>query len=379
MQFRSEEDRYIISRWMYGIGAPIMSDAEYTLLHALMQKRNTLPDYTNRSWSSDPCPRALLIAYNLGEYAIDIMNTSRTESIASLGSELDVEREFRDMHERHVVSYKHDGFSIIGYYHNGYPIGARSRGRLTDAIDFSAAVNVMPKQIDRLGTVGVIGELTLTKDAFTALTIMFPEKNLISNRSAVRTALVNPAAHHLLSFTAFDVEDCDDMDEIIPFLNRNGFNTPCFREVDNYQDLMYQLKELDNGYKAYPYPTDGAVVRTVKGSWKKAIRIWSWEEPILSSFVEGYRETFNRMRIPMQVRIFPIRREGAIQRRVNVTNLSRVISNNLFIGSPICFSIKSAANADLEEQATRVMQEMYAGRFEAYQQYIREREDVRMK
>ena len=52
--------KYIIARWAYSVGQPIMSDAEYTILDRSMKARFPKNPYCQRSWSSDPCPVAML-------------------------------------------------------------------------------------------------------------------------------------------------------------------------------------------------------------------------------------------------------------------------------------------------------------------------------
>ena len=56
MEFRdlSSRDKFIASRWAYSVGAPIISDAEYTLLLDYMKSAYPNDEYVNRSWLSDP-------------------------------------------------------------------------------------------------------------------------------------------------------------------------------------------------------------------------------------------------------------------------------------------------------------------------------------
>ena len=49
-------DQFILSRWAYSIGEPIITDPEYTVLLNAVKSEYPNSEYVNRSWSSDPCP-----------------------------------------------------------------------------------------------------------------------------------------------------------------------------------------------------------------------------------------------------------------------------------------------------------------------------------
>ncbi len=77
------EDKYILSRWAYSVGEPLpdMSDADYNNLHRYMRDQKLLPDYTERAWSSDPCPYELLKKYNMENLAHNVILSDKTESM----------------------------------------------------------------------------------------------------------------------------------------------------------------------------------------------------------------------------------------------------------------------------------------------------------
>ena len=87
----SDLDKYILARWCYSIGKPIISDAEYNQLHRTISTLYPDNPYVNRSWSSDPCPKDLLIANGMSQYIFDVVLTDKTVSIPSLNSYLELE------------------------------------------------------------------------------------------------------------------------------------------------------------------------------------------------------------------------------------------------------------------------------------------------
>ena len=79
-------EKFIIARWMYSIGEPIMEDAEYTILHSEVAKEYPDSPYLRRSWSSDPCPIQLLRDNGYSDAIRDITLSDKTESIPSVNS-----------------------------------------------------------------------------------------------------------------------------------------------------------------------------------------------------------------------------------------------------------------------------------------------------
>ena len=70
--------------------------------------------------------------------------------------------------------------------------------------------------------------------------------------------------------------------------------------------------------------------------------------------------------------IEPILVDGYRRTKVNVTNLQCIIDNNLKIGSPIAFDIRSAVGCVLNTTKTKELQDKYDGRWEIYKQEIDE-------
>ena len=123
----------------------------------------------------------------------------------------------------------------------------------------------------------------------------------------------------------------------------------------------------------YSEPTDGLVY---DGEIRRAIRLWAWEEPIYYSFVTGYLEQYGPYRISPSILIEPILRKGTTQRRISLTNWQRIMVFNLQPGAPVAFRIASSADAVFDEEATRLVQKQWDGKWEEYQKMIRENEEI---
>ena len=70
--------------------------------------------------------------------------------------------------------------------------------------------------------------------------------------------------------------------------------------------------------------------------------------------------------------------KNSTQRLVSCTNYQRIIDNNLRVGLPIAFRLSSMAIADLDEEATRLLQSEWAGREEEFRKWVDEREELKM-
>lgn len=101
--------KYIIARWAYSVGQPIMSDAEYTVLDRAMKAKYPKNPYCLRSWSSDPCPVAMLREYGYPQLIRAVVLSDKTESIPSLNSLIEVRTMYESMHAPHSVSLRSMG------------------------------------------------------------------------------------------------------------------------------------------------------------------------------------------------------------------------------------------------------------------------------
>lgn len=375
----SWEDRYILSRYLYGVAEETIDDKKYTSLHKNMVSKSLLPEYTSRSWSSDPVPVALLTKYDRVDLIKKYNLTDRTESIPSIGSFDEMAEQLQPVFEPGFLSQKMDGWNYQVTYnsHGKYKL-SNTRGRTGDPVFMDTKLPCIPDSIsvrddDNRDHV-IVGEVSLDEDAFEELKRMFPNLPSVSQRSSVATAIANPSAHHLLSFRAFDIKGVGNAEEIIPQLKEWGFDTPFFTRVENYFDLYGLIVKYGLDERVLKQSTDGLVFWKASGGFKVALRVGHWEEKTYQSFVVGYIESYNTHNVSQSLEIYPILREGATQRQVNITNWRRIIDNNLEIGSPIAFIVKSDSTADIDEVVTRQLQKEFEGKYEIYKHQVMARE-----
>lgn len=355
-------EKYILARWCYAIGEDYISDMEYKYIEDKLREEDPDNIYVNRSWSDDPCPIALLEKYNLMKYYRNIKFDHKSESIRSIIDEQTYKSQFAYLNTRTRVSYKIDGFNIQVNYYNGEVISAETRGRTGNSLNANVVMQIVPKSIPFKGKVKVTGELSIPKDKWKLYQL---ETGNSSQRNSVSTALARGDVEYL-SYLAFSIQlEKDEVtDDPYNVLQSIGFKTPMCMYVDSFDKLDKAIDLMGKRDKAYNYLTDGLVVET--GSLQVALRIRNWKEEMLRSYVTGYTENTGVYGDAMVVDVHPITVDGARRSKVNVTNLQYIMDNNLQIGFPIAFNIRSAANCVLNQTRTQELQEEWAGRYEEY-------------
>lgn len=369
----TDKETYILARWSYSVGQPIYSDAEYNVMHSAMKDLYPDWEYVNRTWSEDPCPTELLKSIGREDLIYAIVLSDKTESIPSLNTWTDVRDTLNPLIRERLftASMKHDGWNIQVTYYNGQIVGVFTRGRSSDAVDVTGLKSLMPETIPVKGRVKVVGECTVSFALFREMKEKF---NNALPRSAVSTALANPEYIKRLSFHAFDIIGYTP-DDMFATLIQWGFKTPAYLYVDGKESVESVIGKLSEAHKTYPYPTDGIVFAS--GSYKRAVRVAAWEEPIYKSYITGYEESYGPYTISMKLAIRPVSTVKGKQYRLPITNLSRIIENNLKIGSPVAFRIVSGANADIDLDTTKLLHKQYYNRYTEFKALIDREETFR--
>lgn len=362
----SEFEKFVIARWMYGIGRPIMTDAEYAALHRCITSTMPESEYLKRSWSSDPCPVELLKCYGYEDAITHVKLLDRTESIPSVTTWSEIHNIAANFNGAGTLSMKHDGWNVQGNYYNGELIDVHTRGRAAEPRELEQLYTRFPKTIPYKGSVKIVQEATVSKSNFSECVRLW---NSANERTAVSSILANPQYTYLLELHAVDLHGVvfNAVDKF-RILQEIGFNVPEYQIVHNYDELLTAIQFLSERYHTYNSPTDGVVFDS--GNSVHALRVQAWEEPIFYSYVNSYGETHSAYRIVPEVRIQPILREGTMQRVIPITNWQRIIDNDLQIGSPIAFRVASGAIADFDEEATRLAHKEWEGRYDIYRMQV---------
>ena len=360
-------ENYILSRWEYAIGVePRMSDMEYNEFHAMMLKEMPDNEYVKRTWSEDPCPVELLRKYHRLDLYRDIKIKFGSESIGSLRSMDEVEAMFKNLNKKTRVSLKCDGWNTQTNYYNGGVISANTRGRETNAIEANVITDVVPQKIPLGKRVKVIGEALIPNDRWKDFQLLTGNTG---QRHSVSTILANNQAGYV-KVMAFNIvsTDVEVPEDKYAALKEWGFETPMYVWVSNYDQLLNAIKMLGSMKDRVNYETDGLVVENA--DVQIALRVGAWQEEDLLSYVTGYTQSPTPYGFSMTLNVKPIKVNGVTISNPNITNINQIVKNNLKIGSPVAFVMRSGANPVVNLTKTLMLQEEYEDRYDEYRERV---------
>lgn len=363
-------EKYIIARWCYAIGEDYMDDIEYRQVEDSVKDCYPNSEYLHRSWSDDPCPLELLEKFNMMHLYRDIKFHHQSESIRSINSDSEFETQFKNLNKPSRLSYKLDGWNIQVNYYNGKPISAETRGRTGNSLNANIVTSIVPQNIPVKGKVKITGELVIPNAKWSLFKL---ETGNVSQRNSVSTALAKEMTE-FLEFVSFSVqtEDVTLTEDAYDILVKWGFNTPRKITVNNFLQLNKAMEILGQLNETYKYPNDGLVIENE--DYQLAIRVGTWKEEIMCSYVTSYEENHGAYGVAMVVNIKPVVYNGTTRRQVSVTNLQYILNADLRIGSPIAFDNRSMVTAVLNTTETAELHKEWAGNFEGFRKMIDERE-----
>lgn len=362
-------DRYIIARWSYLIGEPILGDVEYDYLDKEFKRLYPNDEYSKRHYPFDNCPTELLQKYNLSNLIVNTVMGYAAESIYSINNEPEFRSVFSSLNKKSRLSFKIDGWNMRASYYNGHLVKLETRGRGGNNLDTTMCAKLVPQKIPEKRRVAVTGECNIPNSLWGEFKALTGNND---QRSSVRTAFVNNMVNYL-AFLAFNVtiegvqEEFDHYDK----LKEWGFKTPTFRWVESYQQLVTLIKVMSALNKSYDYLTDGLVIEN--SDYQYAIRLGAWEEHSMWSYVTGYEESQGMYGVALNVKVYPITNEGKTFPTVSIVNIANIEENHLSPGSPIAFNLRSGANVVIDTAETHTLQERWKGKYEEYKTMIEER------
>lgn len=362
MFIQDMQHRFIVARWAYLMGEPIISDPEYDALEREYKMTYPESEYSQRGWAYDECPKELLTMYGLTHLIANPIMGYAAESIESKNTWQDFEIAFSSINEPTRVSFKIDGWNTRASYYNGLLIRVETRGRTGNNLNISAAKGLFPRRIPIMGRVAITGELSIPNEKWPAFKLRTGNSD---QRASVRTAIAQNDINSL-SFLAFNI--FAEKEQYIPDayakLRELGFITPAFVIVNSYAELIDAVRFMSDKDTEYTHLTDGLVVENSK--LQLAVRLGAWQEHSMCSYVTGYEEDVGMYGTYLKVTCAPVNVEGKTFSRVSLNNVGNIISSGLCIGAPIAFALRSSANVVLDATKTYELQKAWAGRYPEY-------------
>lgn len=361
MYIEDNYDRYVVARWCYLMGEPILSDIEYDKLERWFKEEYPDDVHSKQAWSFDDCPSELLTKYNLQSLICNPVMGYMAESIYSINNQPEFEQKFANLNEKSRLSFKIDGWNTRVSYYNGNIVKIETRGRSGNNIKMNELAKLFPSKIDIKGRVAVTGEMSIPHSKWQAFKALTGNSD---QRASVRTAIANNSID-VLSFLAFNIF-CEDAtyNDAYEKLNELGFQTPRFVYVSNIKELREGIELMSFLNHGYDYLTDGLVIENAH--IQNAIRLGAWEEHSMWSYVTGYEESRGMFGNYLKLKCSPIQVEGKTFSKISIANIANIIENNLRIGYPVAFNLRSSANVVIDTSETAMLQKQWAGRYDEY-------------
>lgn len=377
-------DLYILARFMYRVGYPILSDSDYDGLNRLIIRSNQLSEYVNRTYDDDPIPYNLIKEFSLSSYLPKLGTMSRyskyldEEKSLSISAVTNIDEVFdfvkKSRGQDLVLSLKVDGVNIKNLYVENTHELSMSRGRKGEGFDVTEnARNVLPQKVDNSNIMlKVFTEMVVPKAHLAELQQRYnPDKYKTPKSSALSMLRVRHTScdYDKLQPYAFNAEgfDCNTKLELLKKLEENGFkvvphmgikNEEIPSDRDKFNQWFTDLAD-EMYFKYKDIPSDGLVleidnlnfVDEINGQYSNrniAVKLGYWKFDCYESIVTDIIFEQQRINKSCRINIEPVvTNDGATVSFINGYNPSIIIENNINIGSKVKFERHSNTISNL--------------------------------
>jgi len=377
---------YVLARYMYRVGEPILSDAVYENLQGQLMKIGGSPieEYFNRPYDDDPVPVELL-----SEFGIKPVYFVKEESRRDLYSYLNEDKSYSirtavSYEEAYdffmmlkanrldfVASLKIDGVNTKMLYVDSRFALSLSRGRNGDSFDYTDnSAKVMPEFIEGVPPVlKIVGESFVVSEGLPVLRERYGKPDgYVSSKSAAISML--RVAHErqdyrYLRTKVFYAEGVDGtLAGTFKKLGKAGVDTVPYM-LFSWEAVPNDFGEFSQWLKdeVFDYmktagdgvPSDGVVIEVNDLSWlgtehgqyvdrQLALKFGHWGYAYYEGVITNIRIEQRRVYQSVRIEIEPVRtRDGNSAAVINSFNPSIVINNDLFVGKKVYFERNSEA------------------------------------
>jgi NAD-dependent DNA ligase len=385
------DDIFILARFMYRIGEPILSDEVYSKLELHLQKKFSpkLKDYFERTYDDDPVPEDLLSEINY-KYIPPVQQEGREDLIRYLDEEksfsIDSVTNYRDAYsffsryreekQDLMVSIKLDGINTKTLFLDGQLRLSLSRGRSGNGFDLTDNIvkSMIYKVSDAPDEMKVFSEAYVDFDYLPALRQKYNPDGYKTPKSAAISLLrvkhdIEDYEH--LNVTTFAVDGIgSSVDEIYKKAEEMGFNVVPHKLI-KWQDIPEGLDEFVEWSKAEIFDyfakmafnqngdmiisSDGIVVEVNDKNYtpvqtnqyidtQLALKFEQWGFLISSGIIEEIICEQQRVLASCRIRIKPtLTQDGCKAEYINGFNHSILVKEGLKIGSRVYFERNAGA------------------------------------
>lgn len=377
---------YILARYFYRIGEPIINDPLYDQLEqSLKSTAPELGEYFARTYDDDPVPVDLLNKIGYQHTAstgasdatrselFSSMNEDKSLSIRSYTSYEEAWPFFQHAREQKLdlmTSLKMDGDNTKMLYVNGKYTLAMSRGRDGNSFDFTDTVkNIMPDIIKTAQSeLRVYGESFVVAEALPLLRNKYNADKYKTCKSAAISMLRvehDPADYKYLKTKVFFADGlANTLECMFDDLEQQGIETAPHQLVhwqdipETYENFVPWLKTtvLDKiAAMGIGMPSDGVVVEVNDLLWEDtvtnqysnrrvALKFEQWNFRYTRGVIRGILIEQRRVFKSVRVTIDPVvQYDGCTATTINTFDLAVLIDNDLCVGKEILFEKNSGA------------------------------------
>lgn len=375
---------FILARYLYRIGEPILPDPVYDQLErAVKSSCSDLEPYFNRTYDEDPIPLDLLNELGIKPAVFTDLNakgdlfkyldeekSSSIKAIVSFEEAYEYFMYLKANQQDFVASLKMDGDNTKMLYVDSEFALSVSRGRNGEAFDFTEnSAKVMPRFLKNdLKYLKVTGESYVESDKLEYFRNKYNKDKYKTSKSAAISLL--RVAHDredykFLRTKVFMAEGlADSLHEMFKKLEDAGIETPPYKPF-SWQDIPTDYDNFCSWLKAevldvmheqgQGIPSDGVVIEVDDLLWQgveknqystrqRALKFDHWsfkyDKGIITDIKIEQRRVFKSVRVEIKP---VITYDGCEARYINTFDPSILISNDLYVGKEVYFERNSGA------------------------------------
>lgn len=374
------EEVYKLARFCYRCGEPIIDDEIYEDLTEYVKQEGMLEEYTNRTYDDDPIPYEQVNEFGYNYLVENITSSSPYESLLEEDKSLSIQA-LTDLTEVYqffesndfcdvMTSIKVNGVNSKTLYVNNRFELSRSRGRKGNAFNYSKRVSQQyPSSIDTDNDVTVFGEWYVPTEHLQYLRDKYDRNKYVTERGSAISMLRRDheeSDYKFLTYRAFTAEgvpNCNTMEEVMEWLDSNGFivvphkvirGTDIPREFSKFAEWI--SKYADEFFaENIDIPSDGMVIQvndlnkesSITGQYSSkniAFKTGPWDFSEYTGIVEDILVEQRKVKCSVRLKIKPIRTEdGCVATYINAHNLAILVEQGIKKGSTIKFNRDSGA------------------------------------
>lgn len=379
-------DAYILARYAYRIGEPVINDKTYDSLEQYVRKTYPASEYAHRTYDDDPIPYQLLdefgvlpITFNSENDYNDMVSVLNDEKSLSMSSVVKVEdawpyfQMLRENKLDFMASLKVDGVNTKMLYYQGDLLISLSRGRgaATSFSYMEGSSKIMPKSITNYNGVEkmrVTGESYVDKDKLQYFRDKYdPTKYKTSKSSAISMLRTHhdKEDYQFLHTAVFAAEGLENtLDKMFNHLIADGFTVVphelhSWTEIpDNFEAFkpwLYQNVMTPIAKKGEGMPSDGCAIEVNDLLWageqhdqystrQLALKFGYWDFKVYKGVISEIKLEQRRVYKSVRIRIDPITTDDDCKAEyINSFNPSILIENNLYKGKEVYFEKNAGA------------------------------------